>query len=134
MVATAVLKVLSVVPLDLEEVDNVLGPLVELALEVIMLEVPAVTGENVVVPEVTGRIVVVEILEVAEVVLSVVAEEDPETLSDVEGLPPLEEDVPGTGSVEETPGDELDCGVPAVELEAMIVETGFELVLGAGGC
>lgn len=113
VVITAVLKVLSVVPLDLEEVDNVLGPFVELTLEVAVLEIPRVPGET----------VVVEVLEVVEIALEIVAEEDPETLSDVKELIPLKEDVPGPGSVEETPGDELDCEGPAVELEGTIVET-----------
>lgn len=158
-----VLRVVTVVALGLEDVDNVLWGIVEVALEGL---VPGV-------PEVIPGEVVVKVLEVAlevavpgtpEVTPMVVVPEVPEVFGNTDEVVALVKDEPGIVSVEDATivvgvpaaevEDELGCGilvvvdVPTVEGEdelgcgilvvvpddAPIVETEFGVVLNDGGC
>lgn len=113
-----VLKLLRVVPLDLDEVNNVLATLADVAPEVLILTVAVVIG----------TLVVVEVL---ELILELVTVERPGTLRVEAEIKPLEDDVRTT---EERPGDEFDCGVPIAVLEVPTVGPTLRLVLGGEGC
>jgi hypothetical protein len=138
------LRVVTVVALGLEDVDNVLWGIVEVALEGLVPGVPEVTLGEVVV-EVLEVVLEVVVSGTPEVTPNVVVPEVPEVFGDTGEAVVLVKDDPGTGNVEdattvmEVPAeegeDELGCGALVVVADDdPIVETEFGIVLSDVGC